>query len=83
MWVGTDIITPAQCRAARALINMKQEALSELADLSRFTINRFECGKKKPNREHLIAIRAALEVEGVIFLNQGQYGLGVRLRDRG
>ena len=82
MWAGDDIITPAQCRAARALINMKQDTLSELTDLSRFTINRFECGKRKPSLENLVAIRAALEVEGVIFLNRDKCGPGVRLRDR-
>ena len=82
MWVGSDIITPAQCRAARALINMKQSTLAELTDLSRVTINKFECAKMKPTRERLIAIRAALEVEGVIFLGQDAHGPGVRLRDR-
>lgn len=79
---GRNILTPAQCRAARALINMTQNTLADLADLSAVTLNQFENGKRIPGLVHLLALRAALEVEGVIFIDQRKYGRGVQLRAR-
>ena len=77
-----EILTPAQCRAARALIGMNQDVLANLAGLSKLTLNKFESGKHVPGTVFLVEIRAALEVKGVVFIDQDKYGRGVRLRKR-
>lgn len=73
-------ITPDQCRAARALIDIGQKELSELADVSRGAIIDFENGKREPIPNNLKAIRSALEEGGVIFIEENGEGPGVRLR---
>ncbi|MFG1270526.1 helix-turn-helix transcriptional regulator [Xanthobacter sp. DSM 14520] len=73
-------ITPAQCRAARALVEMDQAALAQVASVSRNTIVDFEKGKRTPNFNNLKAIQTALEAAGVIFLPGNGEGPGVRLR---
>jgi hypothetical protein len=77
-----DIITPAQCRAAGALINMRQDILAELGALSKLTLNKFDTGKHVPGTLFLTAIRAALEAEDVVLIDQDRYGRGVRLLQR-
>jgi len=72
-------ILPAQCRAARALIDLDQAALAIAANVSRNTIVDFEKGKRTPNPNNLIAIRAALEARGVVFVAENGQGAGVRL----
>lgn len=75
-------ITPDQCRAARAIVNMEQNALAEAAHVSRGVIIDFEKGRRMPGKNNLAAIRAALEAGGAIFLADGQMvdgGPGVRL----
>ncbi|TIN10480.1 MAG: helix-turn-helix transcriptional regulator [Mesorhizobium sp.] len=76
-------ISPAQTRAARALLNWSQGELSETAGVARATIAEFEGGRRQPIANNIAAIRAALEKSGVIFLDGGQCvdgGPGVRLR---
>jgi len=71
-------ISPAQCRAARALINMDQAVLAEAANVSRALIIDFEKGRRVPGHNNLAAIQRALEDAGVEFTN-GK-APGVRLR---
>mgnify|MGYP002775594068 CR=1 FL=1 len=71
-------ILPAQCRAGRALVEMDQATLAEAANLSRNTV--VEKGRRTPNSNNLIALQAALEAAGVIFLAENGEGAGVRLR---
>lgn len=73
-------ISAAQCRAARALIEMDQAALAAASNISRNTIVAFEKGQRSPNTNNLLAIRAALEAAGVIFVAENGEGPGVRLR---
>ena len=73
-------ITPAQCRAARGLVEFDQASLASKANVSRNTIVDFEKGKRVPNVNNLAAIRAALESDGVIFVDENAEGAGVRLR---
>jgi transcriptional regulator with XRE-family HTH domain len=75
-------ISPAQCRAARALMEMDQAELARRAVVSRDTIADFENGSRTPAADGLDAIRAALEAAGVIFIDENGNGLGVRLRKR-
>ncbi len=76
-------ITPAQCRAARGLVDMDQAALASVASVSRNTIIEFEKGRRVPNTNNLAAIRAALEKAGVEFTNGGEPGVKLRKRDPG
>lgn len=75
-------ISPDQCRAARALILMDQNALAAAAHVSRGVVIDFEKGKRTPGPNNLAAIRAALEAAGVQFLDNGTVstGPGVALR---
>lgn len=61
-------ITPAQCRAARALLEVDQASLAEAANVSRNTVIAFEKGQRVPNANNLLAIQAALENMGVEFV---------------
>ncbi len=71
-------MTPAQCRMARAALELGVRELAERAKVSTNTLTRFERGD--PLRERTVdAIRAALEAAGVIFLDNGE-GPGVKLR---
>ena len=76
-------ITPAQCRAARGLVEFDQASLAGKAKVSRNTIVDFERGKRVPNVNNLDAIRAALESAGVEFIAENGGGAGVRLRKSG
>ncbi|GAN60912.1 hypothetical protein ACI01nite_11930 [Acetobacter cibinongensis] len=75
-------LTPAQCRAARALIEWSQESLSNAANVSRHTVKDFERGVRNPYPNNLAAIRSALEGAGVEFIPENGGGAGVRLRKR-
>jgi DNA-binding XRE family transcriptional regulator len=72
------LITSAQCRAARALVDMDQADLAKAAQVTRNVIINFEKGRSKPNRNNLSAIRRILEEAGVEFINGGSPG--VRLK---
>ena len=79
------MITPAQCRAARALLKWKQEDLAQRADVGVSTIRTYEVEKTTPHRSTLKAIQAAFEAAGIEFLYDGETptmngGQGVRLK---
>ena len=69
-------MTPAQCRAARALIDMSQAALAGHAVAPVAVIADYEAGVSVPRANNLDAIRAALEPAGVEFIEQD----GVRMQ---
>ena len=71
------IPSPAQCRAARAMLDVSQEWLAKRSGLSKRALANFEGGKTKPIPNNLAAIRQALEQAGVEFTGDG----GVRLRN--
>jgi transcriptional regulator with XRE-family HTH domain len=73
-------LTPAQCRAARALIDWSQTELAEASNLGLSTIKNFEVGRTVPTVNNLAAIRTALEAAGVEFIPPNGSGAGVRLR---
>jgi DNA-binding XRE family transcriptional regulator len=73
-------ITPAQCRAARAMVELDQAHLAQRANVSRNVIVDFEKGRRTPMANNLATIRAALEAAGVEFTNGEQPG--VRLKKR-
>jgi transcriptional regulator with XRE-family HTH domain len=73
-------LTPAQCRAARGLLDWPQAKLAEAAKVGLSTVKGFESSRTSPVHHNLSAIRAALETAGVIFVDENGEGPGVRLR---
>ena len=73
------MVTSAQCRAARGLLNWTVRDLAEKAKVHRNTVSRIEM--KATGAGHAVTtIRATLEAAGVEFLDENGGGAGVRLR---
>ena len=81
------MLTPAQLRAARALLGIDQRDLADLAGVSLPTIQRMEAseGYVRGVIDTLTKVVAALEFAGVELINENSVstggGRGVRLRD--
>ena len=71
---------PAQCRAARALIEWTRTQLAEAAGLPRSVVADFETGRRLPPPESIDAMRRALENGGVVLIPENGGGAGVRLK---
>jgi transcriptional regulator with XRE-family HTH domain len=77
-------LTPAQCRAARGLLDWTQDELAEHAGVSRGTVRGFEAGHHELRKASAAEIRAALEAGGVVFLDAEEgRGPGVCLASPG
>jgi transcriptional regulator with XRE-family HTH domain len=74
------MMTPAQCRAARGLIDWSQQQLAEAARVGVVTVRQFEGGAAEPRRVTMDALGRALESAGVEFIAENGGGPGVRLR---
>ena len=72
-------MTAAQCRMARAAVQLGIRDLAVAAGVSPTTIAKFE-GGASPQARTLAALRAALEAAGVVFIDENGGGPGVRLR---
>lgn len=70
------MITPYQCRAARALIDWSQQTLADASKVGNATIRNFEGGKSNPTNATLDVLSRTLESAGVEFIE-----FGVRLRE--
>jgi hypothetical protein len=73
-------MTPAQCRAARALLDLKQPDLAAAAALGLSTVVDFERERRKVSEEAVAGMQAALEAAGVVFVAENGEGAGVRFR---
>jgi len=73
-------MTPAQCRAARALLEMTQTQLAKAANLGLSTVVDFEKERRQVSQDAVDAIRATLEATGISFLDENGIGVGVRCR---
>lgn len=73
-------MTPEQCRAARALVNLSQDDLAERSGIAVSTIIPFEKDQRTPRQGTVAAIRQALEAAGVEFIPENGGGAGVRLK---
>jgi transcriptional regulator with XRE-family HTH domain len=75
-------MTPAQCRATRALLAWTQQQVADAAGVSVVTVRQFELGATTPQRATLDVLSRALEAAGVEFIPQNGGGPGVRLKGR-
>lgn len=76
------VLTAAQCRAARALIDWSQAQLSQSASIDVNTIAEFENGAREADETTRRRLRAAMEAAGVMFIAENGGGAGVRLQIR-
>jgi transcriptional regulator with XRE-family HTH domain len=79
---NVDAITPGQCKAARALLEITQSGLADAATLGLSTIVDFEKKRRQVSIAAIQAIRDALAARGVEFIDENGGGPGVRLRKR-
>src|SRR6478672_13591530 len=83
------MITANQLRAARALLNIDQRQIADLADLSLPTIQRMEAsdGIIRANVDSLMKLIAALNAADIDLIGEGDVshggGRGVRLKTEG
>ena len=69
------MFTPAQCRAARGLLDWSQKQLADAARVGVVTVRQFESGSVQPRNATLEVMRRALEQAGVEFTNGDQPGV--------
>ena len=75
------MISPAQIRAARALVGWKQSDLATASGLAEISIKNIERGATDPRSSTLNAIQEAFTRAGLVFLDPGDTrdgGAGVR-----
>src|SRR5262245_40592851 len=74
------MISSAQCRAARGLLDWTQQDLADRARVGIVTVRHVEAGVSEPRRATLEVIRRALEGAGVEFIDENGGGPGGCLR---
>lgn len=78
---GPNTMSPAQSRAARALLNWSQSELAGKVGLDEGFVRGFESGGSDPASGQIEALRSALMAAGIVF-TEGASG-GVCLGGRG
>ncbi|MDM9646335.1 helix-turn-helix transcriptional regulator [Rhizobium sp. S163] len=76
------MLTPSQCRAARALLDWTQSELAKRTSISAVSIRAFEKGGDM-RESNLRLLTLTFEAADVIFENEGEMisgGVGVRFR---
>jgi DNA-binding transcriptional regulator YiaG len=79
---SNDMISPAQCRAARGLLDWSQQELAKKAGVGVVTVRQLEAGTHQPRRATLDVVRRCLESGGVEFIAENGGGAGVRLAQK-
>lgn len=77
MTIKRPVVSPAQCRAARALLKWTQAKLAQQAAVARKTVADFELGNRSLHRRTRLDITVALEAAGIEFIWSAE-GEGVR-----
>lgn len=60
-------MTPGQCRAARAFLEISQPELATAASVGVSTVRDFEAGRRTPMVNNLKAIQSEFEKRGIRF----------------
>jgi transcriptional regulator with XRE-family HTH domain len=68
-------MTPAQCRAARALLDWTQPDLARAAGLGISTVIDYERERRQVSEASASAIKFALEQQGIKFTNGNRPGV--------
>src|SRR3546814_19728205 len=77
------MLTPEQCRAARALLDWTQEDLARRAGVGGSTVRSFACGRHALIRSNRAVVQSAREAAGVGFLDgEGRGDGGGRGQER-
>jgi transcriptional regulator with XRE-family HTH domain len=76
------ILTPGQCRAARALINWTQPKLAEKAGFGLSTIVDYERERRVVSERAIERMTETLQAAGVEFIAENGGGAGVRLKTK-
>ena len=71
-----EVITPAQIRAARGLVDWTQVDLANFSGVSEMSIKNVERGKRDTRSSTLTKIQGAFREAGVLFLETDQASLG-------
>ena len=75
------MISAAQCRAARGLLDWNQQDLAREAGVGVVTIRQLEAGINQPRRATLVVVRHTLVEAGIEFIEDNGGGVGVRFRE--
>ena len=75
------IMSPVQCRMARAALGLGVRELAAAAKVSTDTVARFERGEDLKERT-IEALQRTFEAAGIEFIDENGGGHGVRLRKR-
>ncbi|WP_346657595.1 helix-turn-helix transcriptional regulator [Bradyrhizobium sp. 149] len=73
------LMSPSQCRAARALLDMTQPRLATLAGIGLSTVVDFEKQRRVVSDDAIRKMQEALESSGVVLIPENGGGFGVRL----
>jgi hypothetical protein len=74
------MITGAQCRAARALVEWTRDKLSGNSGVDALIIEEFERRISLPGQDVCDTLQTALENAGAVFIAENGGGIGVRLK---
>jgi transcriptional regulator with XRE-family HTH domain len=79
------VMSPEQCRAARAWLGWSQQDLAKRASVGISTVKDFENKTRRPIANNLNALRGALEGAGVEFESDPSEGrpIGIRVTKKG
>ena len=80
MSTSSSVLSAAQCRAARAMVDWSVDRLSSAANVDLRTICLFEARFKRPDEGTLRRIRNTLERAGLVFIADDERGAGVRFK---
>jgi DNA-binding XRE family transcriptional regulator len=68
-------MTPKQCRAARALLDLSQATLAKVAAVGLSTVADFELERREVSLEAVSKMQSALEAAGIQFTNGKRPGV--------
>ena len=80
MPMSSSVLSAAQCRAARAMVDWSVDRLSNASAVDLRTICLFEARFKRPDEMTLRRIRNAFERAGIAFIPDDERGAGVRFK---